>query len=203
MRKRSVPTREYFLLDINPVIRFMILSDVVWSSGVGMLGPIFALFVVGFIEGANAAVAGTAATIFLITKSILQIPIASFIDRVRGEKDDFWVMFLGSVGTVLMPLWYLFIHTPMQLYTVQFVYGALTACTFPSYMAIFTRHIDKSKEGTEWGVYFTLVDLSSAAAAAVGGVLATTVGFQWVIVGVATMGLLGVLFLLPVRRYLY
>ena len=203
MQKRAVPFRDYFLLDINPVIRFLILSDIIWILGTGLLGPIFALFIVEFIEGGNAAVAGVAATIYLTTKSIFQMPIASFIDRIRGEKDDFWMMFCGSLGMVLMPTLYLFTHTPLQLYAVQFLYGIVGACTFPAFMAIFTRHIDKTKEGTEWGLYFALTDLSSATAASVGGILASTVGFHWVIGAVVGLGCLGVLILLPIRPYIY
>ena len=202
MQKRAVPFREYFLLNANPVIRFLILSDVIWISGTGLLGPIFALFIVGFIDGGDAAVAGVAATIYLVTKSFLQIPVASLIDRIHGERDDFWMMFVGSMGTVLMPLLYLSIHTPLQLYLVQFLYGAMAACTFPSFMAIFTRHIDRTREGTEWGIYFTLTDLSSATAASVGGILATTIGFRPVIVGVVLLGIFGVLLLLPIKPYI-
>jgi hypothetical protein len=54
---------------------------------------------------------------------------------------------------------YLIVDTPLELYFVQFLSGIFTALTFPTYMAIFTRHIDKEKEGTEWGVYFTLLTL--------------------------------------------
>lgn len=203
MQKRAVPFRDYFLLDVNPVIRFLTLSDIVWISGMGLLGPIFALFIVEFIEGGNAAVAGAAATIYLVTKSIFQMPIASALDRIRGEKDDFWVMFFGSLGMVLMPILYLFTHTPLQLYVVQFLYGTVAACTFPAFMAIFTRHIDKTKEGTEWGIYFTLTDLSSAMAASVGGILASTVGFHYVIGAVVILGCLGVLLLFPIRPYIW
>jgi hypothetical protein len=164
------PFRRYLLLDINPVIRFMILSDFIWMGALGLLAPIFAIFIEDRITGGNAAVAGAAAAIFLITKSVIQIPIASYIDKRKGEFDDFWIMFITSFCTALLPLLYLFVSTPGELYATQLVYGLLTACTFPSFMGIFTRHIDKAKEGTEWGVYYTITDLSSAFAAFVGGI---------------------------------
>ena len=176
--KRALSPKKYFLLDINPVIRIMIISDVVWMSALGLLGPIFALYVVDFIEGGNAVVTGTAFAIYLVTKSLFQIPVATIIDKIRGEKDDYWMLIIGSFAAAMLPLFYLVIHTPMGLYGLQFLLGIATAVTFPSYMAIFTRHIDVNKEGTEWGVYFTLVDLGAAAAASIGGVLAQTLGFS-------------------------
>lgn len=202
MGKRSIKLAYYFLKDINPVIRFLIISDTVLVGAAGLLGPIFALFIEDFIQGGNESVAGLAAAIFLFTKSILQIPIAHFIDKIRGEKDDFWLLFISSILIALMPLLYLTIHTPLQLYIVQFVIGLFTAFTFPTYMAIFTRHIDREKEGMEWGVYFTLTDLTSAAMAAIGGYLATMQGFPALIITIVALSLAGTLLLWPIKPYI-
>lgn len=202
MKKRSTKFSAYFLQDINPVIRFMIISDTVLTGAAGLLGPIFALFISDFIVGGNAAVAGVAAGIYLFTKSILQVPIAHLIDRIRGEKDDYWMMFTFTLLIAFIPLFYLIIHTPLQLYIIQLVLGLLTAFTFPPYMAIFTRHIDKSKEGTEWGVYFTLTDLTSALLATLGGYVATVQGFPTLIIVVVILSILGSLMLLPIKPYI-
>lgn len=202
MKKRATKLDHYFLLDINPVIRFLIISDTIILGAGGLLGPIFALFVEDFIVGGNEAVAGLAAGIYLLTKSVMQIPIANLIDRIRGEKDDFWLMFIFSLLIALMPLMYLFIENPLELYIVQFLLGFCTAFTFPTFMAIFTRHIDRKKEGTEWGVYFTLTDLTGAVFASLGGYIAVTEGFTALILAVVTLSTFGVLFLWPVRRYL-
>jgi MFS family permease len=201
MKPRSVKFKHYFLQDINPIIRFLIISDTIVMGAVGLLGPIFALFIEDFIRGGNAAVAGLAAGIYLFTKSVFQIPIAHLIDKIRGEKDDFWLMFIFTVLIAFIPLLYLIIHTPLQLYIVQFILGLFTSFTFPTYMAIFTRHIDKKKEGTEWGIYFTLTDLTSAALAALGGYVATTQGFPVLIISVVVVSFLGALFLWPIKTY--
>lgn len=202
MPKRATKITHYFLKDINPIIRFLIISDTVLIGAAGLLGPIFALFIQDFIQGGNEAVAGLAAGIYLFTKSIFQIPIAHFIDKVRGEKDDFWLMFICTILIALVPLLYLFIDTPLQLYGVQFILGLFTAFTFPTYMAIFTRHIDKEKEGTEWGVYFTLTDLTSATLAAIGGFLASSQGFPTLIIAVVCVSVIGALFLWPIKPYI-
>lgn len=202
MKQRATKLKHYFLKDINPVIRFLIISDTVLMGAAGLLGPIFALFIEDFIRGGNEAVAGLAAGIYLFTKSILQVPIAHFIDRIRGEKDDFWLMFVFTVFIAVIPLLYLIIDTPLELYLVQFVLGLFTAFTFPTYMAIFTRHIDKEKEGTEWGVYFTLTDLTSAALAALGGYVAASEGFPVLIIAVVVVSLIGSFLLWPIKPYI-
>jgi MFS family permease len=202
MPQRFTKLKYYFLQNINPVIRFLILSDTVLIGAAGLLGPIFALFIKDFIQGGNEAVAGLAAGIYLLTKSVLQIPIAYLIDKIKGEKDDFWLMFIFTILIGLVPLLYLVIHTPLQLYIVQFILGFFTAFTFPTYMAIFTRHIDKDKEGTEWGVYFTLVDLTGAAMAAIGGYVAISEGFPTLIISVVSLSVFGALLLWPIRPYI-
>ncbi len=187
---------------MNTVVRFMIMSDVIWIGAWGFLGPIFSLFIVDYIQGGDAKVAGIAATIYLLTKSVFQIPFASIIDRIRGEKDDFWILFIGSILAATTPILYLFIHTPMQLYFVQFVYGLTVAATFPSFMAIISRHMDRDKECSEWGTYFTLTDFSSAIAASIGGVMAASSGFHSLIMIVVVISVVGNLFLIPIRPYM-
>lgn len=202
-RPHEISVRDYFLLGLNPVVRFLIVSDVVIQGSAGLLAPIFALFVQDFINSDDtAAVAGVAAAIYLVTKSLLQIPAASLVDRIPGERDDYQILFWSSIVMGIVPITYLFIDTPIQLYIVQAILGATTAFSFPSYMAIFTRHIDRQKEGTEWGVYFTLTDMSAAFAAAVGGILAVTVGFRELIIGLAALNVLGTLLILPIARHM-
>jgi len=191
-----------FLSDINPVIRFLIISDVVIIGAGGLLGPIFAIFVEDFVVGGNEVVVGIAAAIYLSTKSVLQIPTAHMIDRIKGERDDFWLMFIFSILSALIPLFYLIVRTPFELYAVQFLLGLFTSITFPTYMAIFTRHIDKHKEATEWGVYFTIIDITSAVLAALGGFVAGYFGFQVLICMVVFLSVVGSLLLWPIKPYL-
>lgn len=197
MASRQIPIQEFFLIKMNPVIRSLIIADVVTYGSVGLLGPIFAIFITDFIQGGTAAVAGTAAAIYLITKSIAQIPAAWLIDAICGDRDDHWFLVGGMAVVSLTPLLYLFISTPGELYLAQVMLGLGTAFTFPSFMALFTHYIDQHRAGTIWGVYYTLIDLSSATAAAVGGILATTIGFHNVILTVTALGLVGTLLYLP------
>lgn len=202
LRLRSIPFRDYLLLDINVVVRMLILSDMVWYGALGLLGPVFAIFIVDFIDGGSATVAGIAASIYLITKSVMQVPAATIVDRIKGELDDYWVMCIGSVLAAILPIFYLFVNTPGELYFIQFLYGIFLAATFPSYMAIFTRHVDKHKEATSWGVYYTLNDFTAAVAASVGGVLAETVGFHTLIVIVVLISLTGAALLFPIKPFM-
>ncbi len=197
--KINKPFFSTFLKDISFVIRFLIISDVMVVGAAGMLAPLFALFVEDFIVQGDAMVVSISMGIYLLSRSLMQIPIATLIDKIKGEKDDFWLMVIFSFLSSLIFLLYLMINQPWQLFLIQFLLGISNAITYPSYMAIFTRHIDKNREGTAWGVYYTLTDLSSAALAVIGGYLATSYGFRTLIIIVSMIGLLGSVLLVPIK----
>lgn len=143
---------------------------------------------------------GIASMIYLLTKSLSQLPAAQIIDRLKGENDDYWLMVFGSLVTSLVPLLYIVARLPVHIYIIQFIYGLSQALTFPSWMAIFTRHIDADKEGIEWGAYFTLTDLFGAGTAAVGGVIAYHLGFTPLFIAVSVMSLFGSGWLLMIKK---
>jgi MFS family permease len=165
-------------ISINKFIRILTITDVLMLSGWGLVNPIFAVFVTDQVKGGSIETAGLAVTVFLLTKSVFQIPIAWYIDKKRGEKDDFWAMIIGSSIISLCAFLYIFANSAPQVVAIQALYGLGGAMSYPAWMAIFTRHVDIHKEGLEWSIYYTLVDLGAALAAGVGGLIASILGFQ-------------------------
>ena len=193
--------QEYFnVRKINSVIRFLTLSDIFLLGAFGLIAPVFAVFVIGNINMGTVEVVGIAEGIYLLTRSVGQIPFAALIDRIKGEKDDYWALFMGSLAFSVIPLFYLVISEPWHLYVLQFFYGLASAATYPSWYAIFTRHIDKNHEGMEWGVYQTLVDFSMAATASIGGFIAYRYGFSQLFVLVSIVSVIGSLFIMAVYK---
>lgn len=202
LQKRSTNLANYFLTAINPAVRYLILSDTIIVGISGLIGPVFALFVQDRISGGDASVAGLAVGIYLFSKSVLQIPIANWLDKIKGEKDDFWVLFIFTTISTLLPITYLFINAPWQMFLVQFLLGVSAAFTFPAFMSIFTHHIDKDKEALEWGIYFSLTDIANALLAALGGYIAAKNGFNSLILLSIGLSVFGALFLFPIKKYI-
>jgi DHA1 family quinolone resistance protein-like MFS transporter len=186
----------------SPVIRWLIVGDVVFYGAIGLLSPIFAIFIESRIVGGGVEVVGIATALFLVTRSIVQIPAAQIVDNICGDTDDFWFMFCGLLVSALVPLSYLFITTPLELYATQLIYGAALAFNYPSFYALFTKYIPQNKEATAWSIYQTSYDFMSAAGAAIGGVAAAAFGFDIVIVSVVLIGVMGALLLIPIRERL-
>ncbi len=182
-----------FKVFINKIIRTLILSDIFFFSAFGLIGPIFAVFITDQIAGATIVTVGFATTINLFTRSILSLPIARYIDCKSGEKDDFSFMVIGMTLISIVPFAYLFVSAPLHLYIVQFILGVGGAFANPGWYAIFTRHIDRTKESTEWTFENVGVGLASSGAAAMGGIIAKQFGFNNLFLIVGVLSVLGLI----------
>lgn len=173
-------------MKINNLIKFLTFSDIIIITGWGLINPIFAVFVTQQVKGGNLELVGLASATYFITRSILQLPFARFIDRKKGEIDDFTVMAVGSFLVSMIPFCYVFVSTNVHVLLLQGVYGLGSAMVIPGWLAIFTRHIDKNKEAEEWAFYSAMVGLGAALAGGLSGFLAETFGFRalFLIVGI-------------------
>jgi MFS family permease len=170
------------LKSVNKVIKVIIYWDIVINSAWGLLGPVFAIFIVQTIATGDAIngakVAGFASLFYWIAKSILQIPIGHYLDRNHGEKDDLWFTIIGTFLTGLVPFGYLISSLPWHIYILQILHAIGMSMVIPSSYAVFTRHIDKGREAFEWGLDSTLLGVGVGITGAAGGLMAAYFGFQ-------------------------
>ena len=169
-------------MKINHVIRTLILSDFYFNMGLGLFGPIFAIFITKQIAGGSIEVVGFAAGITQLFKVILQIPIAKYLDKNHGEYDDFYSMILGGALISLSPFLYIFATETYHIYLIQALYGIGLAFLVPPWYAIFSRHLDKLHENIEWSFESVAIGIAAAASAAIGGIMANRFGFQTVFI---------------------
>lgn len=189
-------------IKINQVIQYLTYSDILMLSGWGLISPIIAVFFTEQIKGGSVALAGFASAVYFLVKSVVQIPVARYIDLKRGEWDDYWVMITGSLLITLAAFLFIFAQYPWQVITIQIIYGVGGALSYPSWLAIFTRHIDKKQEGLDWSIYFTTTDIGAALSGALGGLLAAALGYKIVFFLVGVISLLGTFFLAGITRKL-
>jgi MFS family permease len=176
-------------LKVNRVIKYLIFGDLVFEASWGLISPVFAIFVVEKIVGGTPAVVGLASAIYLILFSFVRIPFSIYLDKKKGESDDFWSMFFGFLVASLLPFFFIFSKFPWQIYLLQGVYGISTSAAFAGYMSIFTKKIDIGKEATEWGIRASLISLAMGISAAIGGFLVENFGFNltFILVGIFSL----------------
>jgi len=189
---------------INKIIKVLITSDFFLNLGWGLLSPVFAIFILENIATQSISeatkVAGFAALSYWITKSLLEVPIGHFLDKRHGEKDDFWFMVIGTFITALVPIGYLLSSLPWHIYFFQIIHAIGMAMTLPSWLAIFTRHIDKGKEALEWSMETTSIGAGAGIAGGVGGIIASIFGFNILFIFVSILTVLSAVLLLFVRN---
>lgn len=189
---------------INKVVKTLIISDFFLNSGLGLMGPVFAIFIVKNVAVGNIAdaakIAGLSALCFWITKSLLQIPIGRYLDKNHGERDDFWFMVLGTFMMALVPIGYLLSSQPWHIFAIQIFYALAAGLNFPSWSAIFTRHIDEGKEAVEWGSHSTVSGIGVGIAGGVGGLAVAYFGFTAVFMFASLFSILAGFLLLTLKH---
>jgi DHA1 family quinolone resistance protein-like MFS transporter len=189
---------------INKIIKVLIVSDFFLNTGWGLMGPVFAIFIVKSITVGSVAeaaeVAGFASLFYWITKSILQIPIGRYLDINHGEKDDYWFMVVSTFMMAAVPIGYLFSTQPWHIYFWQIFYGIAAAINLPPWSAIFTRHIDRGREAFEWGAHSTVLGIGAGLAGGAGGIAVATFGFSSVFIFVSAFTAISGILLFFIRK---
>lgn len=189
---------------INKIIKILITSDFFLNLGWGLVGPVFAIFILQRIAIDDIAqatrIAGFASLSYWAVKSVLQVPVGHFLDKIKGEKDDFWFMFMGTFIAGFIPIGYLFSTQAWHIYVLQMIYAVGMSLTFPPWLAIFTRHIDKDREALEWSIESTFLGAGAGIAGGVGGIIASMFGFSLVFILVSGLTFFSTFLLLFIKN---
>ncbi|MDO8463406.1 MAG: MFS transporter [bacterium] len=167
---------------MNSILTILTTSAFFANSAMALTVPIVAVFIVEDLVGGSVAAAGFAATIYMVVKALLQIPVGRYTDGDSGCMREYGVMLVGRVLLVAVPFLYLFIDHIRELYMLQVLAGIGAALVYPGWMVLFTRFADHQQEGREWSWFNTLVTFGGAAAASFGGWSAQRFGFDVVFI---------------------
>lgn len=188
---------------VNRVVRAFVIGDLFFWGGWGLVGPVFALFVLDRIVGADAVTVGVAVAIYWATRAAVQMPVAVYIDRHAGERDDFHALIFGLVLGGVSALAYLTVSTTAGLFAVSLLQGVAFGFYSPSWYAIFSRHLDKGSSAFDWALDGTGVALVSGVSAFVGGAIAQFLGFGALYVIACALSFGSAFLLLAVPRVLF
>ncbi|MFH0792111.1 MAG: MFS transporter [bacterium] len=182
----------------NKVVKNLVKVNLAFWSGWGFVSPLLAVFIIERIHGGSAAVVGIAVAIYWLTRSTLRIPIGLFLDDNNGEEDDYWFLFFGAVLVSVVFFGYMMATLPWHVYFLQSVFSLGMVLYEAGMVAIFTRHIDKGKESTEWGIDSTIAGAGIGFAGGISGLLISKFGFEiiFVIGGIFTIISASLLFVL-------
>jgi len=160
---------------MNRTLKFLMASDVFYFTGFGLVAPIVAIFIDGDIKGGTIFAAGLATTIFIVVKSLVQLPFSRFIDQYDNKL--LWLK-VGYGLIVLNPFLYMLADHINYVYLAEAVHGFGSGLAYPAWLGLWSAHLDKGHESFEWSLYSTIVGIGSAVTAAVGAAVAEFMGFK-------------------------
>ncbi len=182
---------------MNRTIKLLMLSDIFVLTGFGLIQPILAIFINEDVTGGTILTAGMASTLFLGTKSLVQLPFSRYIDRC--EKKTRWLI-LGTALIASVPVMYIFIDNIYQLYLAEMLYGIGSGLAYPTWVGLWSLNLNPGRESFEWSVYSTSTGLGTAATAAAGAAIASLAGFTTTFILTGLMCVLGCGILLMLDR---
>jgi MFS family permease len=179
------------ILHLNRILYVLIASDFIIISAYGLMAPIFAVFLTEKIIGGSLVIVGISEAIYLLSTSLLQVPLGILIDKTKGQKIDFWFLFIGSLIMSFSLFLYIWSSEPWHIYLISLFYGIGSAFSYPAWAGLFTRNIVENKESFAWSLSTTFVGIGRSIAALIGSVIGEIWGFPTLFAIVGSISLLG------------
>ncbi len=182
---------------MNRTIKLLMITDVFVLTGYGFIDPILAIFIKENLVGGTIFAAGLASTLFLITKCIIQLPFSRYVD---SHEDKVKWLIAGTFLIALVPFIYILSPSINYIYIAQIIHGIGSGLAYPTWLGLWSTHLDKRHESFEWSLYSTLTGLGTAVTAALGAAVAQFIGFAYTFTFGGIMALAGCLLLFGLEK---
>ena len=181
---------------INKSIKILLFFLFIVNTAAALWTPIFSIFILDHIVGATLSIIGLTSAIYSVVRSVLQIPIAKYLDSRAGEKTDFNVIFTGIVLAIVCSFAFLVVKEVWQLGVIQIFWGVADACTMAAYYSIFSHHIDRKSAAFEWSLYSVGgITIAVAIGGLIGGFVAQYFGFSSIFIAAGSLNVLALILL--------
>lgn len=162
---------------INSIVKAYIISDSLLWSAWNFVTPIFAIFVVNNVNGGNIESASFGFSIYLISRVFLELLAGKMLINTTDKRK----VRMAIIGMLLVSISYLGFAFTKEVYHMYFFYivaGMGLGIASPAKNALFSIHLDKTKEAAEWGVSDAVTFTGMALSSTIGGFIAKIFGFQ-------------------------
>lgn len=162
---------------INAIVKAYIISDSLLWSAWNFVTPIFAIFVLNNIRGGSIETASFGFSAYLIARVIVEL----LAGKMLVDTSDKRKMKMAIIGMFFLSVSYLgfaFTSEIFQMYFFYIIAGMGLGIASPAKNALFSIHLDKSKEAAEWGISDAVTFAGMAFASAIGGFIVKLYGFQ-------------------------
>lgn len=177
---------------MNGVVKAFIISEIfLWSSWNAII-PIFAIFAATQIPGGNTEIAASSFSCYLVVRVIFEL----ISGRYLAKSKEIQKFIVSIIGIILMSLGYVGFALTNSVPYLFFFYGVIglgLGIASPAKNSLFSTHLDKNKEVTEWSIYDGFIFMGMAMSATIGGFVASSYGFTFLFYLVAVTNLLSII----------
>lgn len=183
---------------VGKLVKYFVLSDLFFLGGWGFIDPVFSVFIVQKIAGATLITLGISAAIYWILKSVVQLPIANYLDRTAGEKDDFMALVGGLLLAGFSAISFALIDKTWELYLVQSIHAIAFAFYAAAWPTIFSRHLDKERISFDWSLDSTTAGIAAGVTGFLGGIVASAFGYVAVFIAAGVLSFVAAFIIMAV-----
>ncbi len=180
-------------LNVTKVVKTLVLSDFMLMAGWGFISPLFSVFIVNHIPGATLETVGTTTALYWLIRSVIQLPIANYLDRSEDEKDDFYALVFALILAGISAFGYMIVRTVGELYFFQVLQALAFGIYTPSWSGIFSRHLDEKRRSFDYSLDSVAIGVSTGIAGFIGGVITQHFGFNAIFIFGGTLSLFSAL----------
>jgi len=161
----------------NIFVKSVITSETIFWASQNLFGPIFAIFVTNEISGGNIETAATAISIYWVVRILLELFSTIFFNKPK-ESIRLLLVIIGFLICGIAQLFFIKADSMLSILIIYSFIGVGIGLASPQRNALFSSHIDKNQETTEWGAYDIIVFTGIALSTTLGGFIATQYGFK-------------------------
>ncbi len=154
-------------------LKILLISSFFINLSAGLFGPLYAVFVEEI--GGNLLTAGGAYASFSIASGVLIFILGKWEDKVKHQEN---ILIWGRLLTLIAIIGYLFVQSPVHLFTVQIMLGIAVAFETPSFDSLYSKSLTKGKFASQWGNWEAIYAITIGIAAITGGWIAQEFGFR-------------------------
>ncbi len=164
-------------LQMNPVVKAFIISEAFFWGAWNFITPIAAIFVLKDIKGGNVELAAFGYSSYLMSRVFFELLCGKFLIKTTDRK-KFSSALIGMTIVSAGYIGFAASQSILELFAFYIVLGMGLGISTPAKNALFSIHLDKNKETTEWSIADAVNFVADAIAISIGGIIAGKFGFQ-------------------------
>lgn len=167
-------TKKTVLFDfsLSRVIWLLTISDIFTWGIYLVINAFIGLYLSAKFGEHAVTMVGIGTAFFYLARVVTQIPIGIITDRIKKDRDDITLLFMGNL---MMGLPYLLlpgITSPNSFYLLQFIIGFGGALNLVNWRKLFAANLQHNREGFAYATYDSILSFAMIIFSLVAGVVA-------------------------------